>query len=84
LELDRALERAGAVRRYSAGAQVGWIAWPLDEPHERLDLILGDAGAGGVVITGELGRPLVGQVAGGEFAVRARRAMDPDGVFAEA
>ena len=83
LELDRALERAGAVRRYSAGGQVCWIAWPPDEAHERLDRILADAGAGGVLITGEVGRPLVGAIAGGEFAVRARRAMDPDGVFAD-
>ena len=83
LELDHALEGAGAVRRYSAGGQVCWIAWPPDAAHERLDRILVDADAGGVLITGEAGRPLVGAIAGGEFAVRARRAMDPDGVFAD-
>jgi len=83
LELDRALERAGALRRYGAGAHVCWIAWPPDVTRERLDRILSDAGAGGVLITGELGRPLVGAIPGGEFALRARRAMDPNGVFAE-
>jgi hypothetical protein len=83
VDLDRALDGAGALRRYSAGAHLCWVAWPPDEPRERLDGILRDAGAGGALITGDPGRPLIGAIAGGEFAVRARRAMDPYGVFAE-
>jgi glycolate oxidase FAD binding subunit len=83
VELDRALGQAGAGRRYSAGAQVCWVAWPQGEPAERLDRILSETGSGGVVITGDLRRPLIGAVPGGEFAARVRRGLDPDSVFAE-
>jgi glycolate oxidase FAD binding subunit len=84
VDLDRELERAGAIRRYSDGGHVCWIAWPADATRERLDQLLREAGAGGVLLTGEPGPPLLGALPGGEFALRARRAVDPHGVFAEA
>jgi glycolate oxidase len=82
-ELDAILERAGAARRYGAGGHVCWAAWPEDEPLARLDSELGELGTSGVRLTGAPGPVLLGAARGGEFAVRARRGLDPDGAFAE-
>jgi glycolate oxidase len=83
-ELDAALARAGATRRYGSGGHVCWVAWPADSPPEALDSELRQLGASGVRLTGPPGgSPLVGAVRGGAFAARARRGLDPDGAFAE-
>jgi glycolate oxidase len=82
-ELDAMLERAGAARRYGAGGHICWAACPEDEPLARLDSELGELGTSGVRLTGAPGPVLLGAARGGEFAVRARRGLDPDGAFAE-
>ena len=71
--LDPALAGAGAVRRYSAGRRLGWMAWPAERPLAALDALLRDAGAGGVRLTGAAGPVLLGAHVGGAFADRVRR-----------
>jgi glycolate oxidase len=78
--LDPGLE--GVPRRYSAGATAGWIAWPDDRPLDELDVLLRDAGAGGLRLSGPPGPVLLGATTGGAFAERVRRGLDPDGRFA--
>ena len=79
--LDPGLAAAGAVRRYSAGAAIGWVAWPAERPLVALDALLRDAGAAGVRLTGPAGPVLLGALGGGAFADRIRRGLDPDGRF---
>ena len=83
--LEGALERSGATRRYSAGGNLGWIAWPGSGAPQALDAALREADAPGVLLGGPpapSGPLLLGPSQGGEFAVRAHRALDPDGAFA--
>jgi FAD/FMN-containing dehydrogenase len=83
-ELEAALAPPGATRRYSAGGHLCWVAWPEREPLAALDEKLAELGTSGVRLTGPPAGPLLlGAVGGGEFAVRSRRGLDPDGVFAE-
>jgi glycolate oxidase FAD binding subunit len=79
--LEVELEKTSAQRRYSAGGQVAWIAWP--EPITSLhDLLLGQA-ISGLVIFGPPGRPLLGAPRSDhEFATRVRQALDAHGRFA--
>ena len=81
-DLDAALARASAARRYSAGGHLCWVAWPADASPQELDSALRDLGASGVRLTGPSGPPLLGAVRGGEFGARTRRALDPAGLFA--
>jgi glycolate oxidase len=81
-ELDAALAPAGAVRRYSAGCHLCWVAWPADRPASALDSIARELAVSGVWLTGSPQSPLLGVAAGGAFATRVRRGLDPPGVFA--
>ncbi len=79
--IDPVLAAAGAVRRYSAGAAIGWVAWPAEHPLAALGVLLREAGAAGVRLTGPAGPVLLGAHVGGAFADRVRRGLDPDGRF---
>ncbi|HEY8467477.1 MAG TPA: FAD-binding protein [Solirubrobacterales bacterium] len=81
-ELDAALEEAGAWRRYGGGAQMAWIAWPAARPPGELEAAARAAGLPGIWLSGEHPSPFFGAQRGGEFARRAVRGLDPDGVFA--
>jgi glycolate oxidase FAD binding subunit len=80
--LDAALEPHGAARRYGLGANVAWIGWPGSASLDDLSALLAGQGMSGVAMTGPaLGRPLLGALAGGAFAARIARGIDPAGVL---
>jgi glycolate oxidase len=81
-ELEARLAPAGAVRRYSAGCHLCWVAWPGDRPASALDSIARELALSGIWLTGSPASPLLGVAAGGAFATRVRRGLDPSGVFA--
>jgi glycolate oxidase len=81
-ELEASLAPAGAVRRYSAGCHLCWVAWPGDRPASALDSIAGELALSGVWLTGSPDSPLLGVARGGAFATRVRRGLDPSGVLA--
>jgi len=81
LALDAGLEASGALQRYSASANLAWIAWP--GPLEALDTILVDLSLAGLVVMGPAGRPWIGARTGEGFLRRVRLALDPQGKFAE-
>ncbi len=71
-----------ALRRYSAGGQVGWLAFADDLM--AVDAMLNAAGLSGLVIFGPPGRPHIGRRNGEPFARRLKQALDPAGKFVEA
>jgi glycolate oxidase FAD binding subunit len=82
LALDEALAAAGAIRRYSVGANLAWVAWrgdlaALDSLLVRLDL-------SALLVRGTAPSPLLGVRAGEAFARRVKQALDPQGRFPEA
>jgi len=81
--LESALADAGARRRYSAGGNLCWLAWPHAVDPAPLERVLRELRALGVWTTGTARSPLVGALDGGALASRAASALDPDGVFAE-
>ena len=81
-DAERLLEPAGAARRYSSAGHLCWVAWPAGREPAALDAALRELGLSGVWLTGAPADPLLGVRAGGEFATRVRRGLDPDGVFA--
>jgi hypothetical protein len=80
--LESALEDAGAVRRYSAGGNLCWLAWPRAADPGLLDRALRELGAVGVWTTGTVRGPLIGVSGQGAFGSRTATGLDPDGVFA--
>ncbi len=73
-----------ALRRFGAGGDVAWIAWP--HALSRLDGILGELGLPGMVVIGDDARepfagPLLGRRPDEAFLSRVRRTLDPHGVF---
>jgi glycolate oxidase FAD binding subunit len=76
-ELDDALDRAGARRRYSRGGNLAWVTWPGGQPLSRLDAELSRLGLSGVRLRGGDGPSLLGRSSGGAFARRVRGALDP-------
>ena len=69
------------MRRYSAGGQVAWIAWPgsLD----ALDKTLMALGLSGLVVLGQPGRTRLGVRTGEAFEWRVKAALDPGARFVE-
>jgi glycolate oxidase len=81
-ELEAALAPTGAMRRYSAGCNLCWVAWPADRPASALDSAARELAVSGVWLTGSPASPLLGVADGGTFATRVRRGLDPVGVLA--
>jgi glycolate oxidase FAD binding subunit len=80
--LEAELAPMAAERRYSAGAQVAWVAWPA--PPADLDRVLTAQGLSGLMILGEpaAGGPLLGVPRSNQaFARRVRMALDTAGRF---
>jgi glycolate oxidase FAD binding subunit len=75
LSLDRRLAQQGATRRYSAGANLAWVAWPGSL--QTLDEILAGENLSGLAVLGETGQPWIGMRGGSSFAQRVRKALDP-------
>jgi len=70
-----------AVRRYTAGGSVAWLAV---NDLEAARTALTDLGLTGLRIWGPGGEPFVGPRRGMVLAQRAKRALDPSGKFGEA
>ena len=79
--MERSMESTGAVRRYSAGAQIGWLGWPGDL--SDLESILGSLGLSGLVIWGSGERMILAKSTPDIFAQRIKQAMDPQGRFGD-
>jgi glycolate oxidase FAD binding subunit len=77
--LDHALEEAQAQRRYAAGGNLGWIAWPGDV--EACHKVLAEHATSGLVLRGESPRPLIGAPVRSSFLARIRTALDPSHRF---
>lgn len=77
--LDQELGGQGAIRRYCAGANLGWVAWR--GMVEDLDARLTRQGLGGLVILGEADQVLLGKRSGEAFGRRVKQALDPLGKF---
>ena len=80
--LEQSLAGGPAIRRYSGGGQVAWIASP--EPPQPFDALLSSQGLSGLVLLGPPGQPRLGVRIGDTFARRVREALDPARRFAEA
>ena len=70
-----------ALRRYSGGGQVAWIA--LADRAETLDPVLIAQGLSGLVLIGSTDRPRLGMRGGEAFARRVKQALDPQHRFVE-
>lgn len=80
--LEAALAQTPAVRRYSAGGQVAWIAWPA--PIHELNAVLIRQTLSGLVIVGPPGQPFIGLSRSDHvFARRVKEALDPQQKFVE-
>jgi glycolate oxidase FAD binding subunit len=82
-ELEAKLEPLEVERRYGAGANIGWLAWPGERSAEELDELLRSLDLAGVLLTGSPSKPMVGAHRGGAFAQRVKSALDPNGRFPE-
>lgn len=78
-KLDELLAENSALRRYSAGASQAWVAWP--ENPQKLDQLLYELELSGLVLWGQVEKPLIGAQTGENFTRRVRQALDPQGKF---
>ena len=79
--LDKCLDEHLALRKYSAGANVAWVAWP--GMVTDIDQILTSFDLSGLVVIGTTATPLLGRRTGEKFARRIKRALDPGGKWVE-
>jgi glycolate oxidase FAD binding subunit len=80
--LDQQLTAAGAnpARRYGAGGDITWIAWP--HPLATLDTLLTDLDMPGLsVLGGDNTDPLLGRRPDAALLARVRQTLDPRGLF---
>jgi glycolate oxidase FAD binding subunit len=82
VELDRFLSDQGVSRRYSAGANLAWVAWSGE--FSQLDKRLNELQLSGLVILGPSGHAHLGVRKGEAFAKRVKQALDPQGRWMEA
>lgn len=78
---DRALDRLGILRRYSAAANAAWIACFTPEQYTALEGLLLDTKLKGLVLRGS-GPLIVGLDTTAAFTKRIQAAIDPEHVFA--
>lgn len=79
--LDAYLKESNTARRYSAGANVAWIAW--SGPVENIDKYLRGSELAGLTILGKADRNRLGAWDSGKFYQRIKNALDPVGKWAE-
>jgi glycolate oxidase FAD binding subunit len=78
--LDDALARAGAERRYAAGGETAWVAWP--RPWPELDALLAGHSVSGVTLLGPApADPMLGVRPDEAFLSRVRQTIDPRGTY---
>jgi glycolate oxidase FAD binding subunit len=76
-KLDQFLEENEIMRRYSAGANVAWVAWP--QPLDNLDRFLKQEDLSGLSILGPTNQIRLGASNPGIFDQRIKDALDPSG-----
>jgi glycolate oxidase FAD binding subunit len=79
-ELEARLEEKRCRRRYSAGANMAWVAWPGELG--GLDVILAHVGLSGLILFGPAAQAIIGRSLDNVFARRVKAALDPSGRFA--
>jgi glycolate oxidase FAD binding subunit len=79
-KLDKFLEANDTVRRYSAGANIAWVAWPhqIDNLHHYLK----GENLAGLTILGSTDQSRIGLWKPGVFSQRIKEALDPSGKWA--
>jgi glycolate oxidase FAD binding subunit len=79
--LDQRLAADNPARRYGAGGDIAWIAWP--HALSTLDTLLTDLALPGLVVIGDAPEPdaFLGQRPDPAFLARVRRTLDPRRVF---
>lgn len=81
LELDSFLNSKGMMRRYSAGANIAWVA--SRKPIKELDRGLRKLNLSGLTILGDAGRVRFGAFEQGAFYRKIKAALDPSGKWIE-
>jgi glycolate oxidase FAD binding subunit len=79
--LDAYLKQNNTARRYSAGANVAWVAWT--KPIENIDKLLRGSNLAGLTILGNAEQKRLGKRDSGTFYRRVKNALDPVGKWAE-
>ncbi len=84
--LEAQLNYTGARRRYTAGGNVVWLAWPTSDVEgwsSKLNSLLIDLDLSGLALLGPPGPIRLGVNRGALFAQRVKQALDPGGRFLE-
>jgi glycolate oxidase FAD binding subunit len=82
--LEAQLNRIETRRRYSAGGNLAWLAWPTsDKWPAKLDTLLTNLDLSGLVLFGPPGVTRLGVDPGAPFTRRVKQALDPGGRFLE-
>jgi glycolate oxidase FAD binding subunit len=82
--LEAHLNGTKARRRYSAGGNIAWLAWPSPTNQawrSHLNSLLTGLELSGLVISGPPGEPRLGVNPGAAFTRRIKQALDPAGRF---
>jgi glycolate oxidase FAD binding subunit len=79
--LEAKLAEAGALRRYSTGANLAWVGWR--ETMESLDRSLQVLNLSGLVVLGANDKVCLGVQRSDSFARRVKQALDPQNKFFE-
>jgi glycolate oxidase FAD binding subunit len=80
-KLEEFLKDSKAVRRYSAGGNVAWIAWP--DPIATLDRKLKEFDLAGLSILGSADKVRLGTLGDNIFYQKIKAALDPPGLWVE-
>lgn len=75
---DTAVARLDALRRYTVGGSIAWIA--LNDV-QQIEPILTENGLAGLALRGKPGRAIIGERKGEALAQRVKQALDPAGTF---
>jgi glycolate oxidase FAD binding subunit len=82
--LEAQLSRVETMRRYSAGGNLAWLAWPTtDNWPAKWDTLLTNLDLSGLVLFGPSGVTRLGVNPGAPFTRRVKQALDPGGRFLE-
>jgi glycolate oxidase FAD binding subunit len=83
VEIEQRTEGLEALRRYSAGGNVVWLACPVaaDSWPMKIDALLTGLELSGLAVLGPSGRVRLGVDPGAPLALRVKRALDPNGRF---
>jgi glycolate oxidase FAD binding subunit len=80
--LEAQLAEVEVRRRYGAGGNVAWLAWPAGENWAgKLDSLLTQLDLSGLVLLGPPGVTRLGVNPGAPLARRVKQALDPEGRF---